>query len=582
MKQSPGTRGEQVPGLRHLVSSTWFAPALLAMLFVVFLAGLLWLFHSRSLQVARANLNSSISTAQESMRLRLHATRDHLVTMAEDMARHSLNQELFSERLAHYMAEHPELVSAMYVDAEGEARWAVPKQWEEKVLGRPLACPRSLEVSRLAEASGTPVYSDVHISLQNEPAFDLCVPIQDQQNTYGVIVAVYSCERMLRNMISREIVHEHRASLIDGEANTLVTLPAVQQIDERLSAIAELDPPGRGFALRLDRYGSGFWGVGMTLMVVLCVGLAFGMSWGMWSLQRQIIRRLEAERQMHEAHDSLAERVRERTVELETANKRLKTEMIERRRAEEESRQHQEELAHVTRVSTMGEMATGLAHELNQPLGAIANFAEGGLRLMDADSAHPDALRMAFTEISEQARRAGTIIHRMRSFVATGEPRREPHKFKRLVGELMDLVDADCRQEQIDLYLDVPDLLPTVLVDGIQIQQVLLNLIRNAIEALSEVDPAGRRITVTAAPGDNGTLAVAVSDTGPGCPPEMMTRLFEAFYTTKKSGIGMGLSISRSIIDAHGGRIWATDQASGGLTVQFTIPTLDGEYDVPA
>ncbi len=582
MNQSQGTRREQVPSLRHLISSTWFAPAMLALLFVIFLAGLLWLVHNRSMQVTRANLAGSVSTAQESMRLRLHATRDHLVNMAEDMARHTITQELFSERLGHYMTEHPELVSAMYVDAEGQAQWAVPKPWEEKVLGRPLACPRSLEVCGLARQCGQPVYSDVHISLQNEPAFDLCVPIHDGEKNYGAIVAVYSCDRMLRNMISRDIVHENRVSLVDGSQNIIVTLPAVTQIDERLSAMEELDPPGQGLALRLDRYGSGFWGVGMTLLVVLCVGLAFGMSCGMWSLRRQVARRIEAESQLRQAHDGLAERVRERTIDLEAANLRLKTEMNERRRAEEESRKHQEELAHVARVSTMGEMATGLAHELNQPLGAIANFAEGGLRLMDANNAPPESLRMALTEVSEQARRAGKIIHRMRSFVATGEPRRERLALKPLAEELIDLIAADCRQEQIDLHLDVPEALPEVLVDGIQIQQVLLNLIRNAIEALRQSAAGQRRIDVSATPGDNGMVTVSVGDSGPGCPPQTLEHLFDAFFTTKKSGIGMGLSISRSIIEAHGGRIWASSRQAGGLMVQCTIPTADGAQDEPA
>jgi C4-dicarboxylate-specific signal transduction histidine kinase len=342
-----------------------------------------------------------------------------------------------------------------------------------------------------------------------------------------------------------------------------------------------LDPPGNGVSVRLDRYGNGFWGVGMMLLVVLCVGLAFGMAWGMWSLKRQIARRVDAQRLLREAHDGLAERVRERTADLEAANQRLQSEMAERRRAEEEARRHQEELAHVTRVSTMGEMATGLAHELNQPLGAIASFAEGSLRLMESDRATPEVLRTALMEVSEQARRAGLIIHRLRSFVATGEPKRERQQLKLLAEELADLLASDFRHDQIDFHLDVPESLPAVLVDGIQAQQVLLNLIRNAIEALRQVNSGHRRIDVTAMRGDSDMVTVSVSDTGPGCPPESMARMFEAFFTTKKSGIGMGLSISRSIVQAHGGRIWAVNRPSGGLTVQFTIPTANGEHDVP-
>ncbi|MEN6662957.1 MAG: ATP-binding protein [Phycisphaerae bacterium] len=535
---------------------------------------------SRSFQTDQSSLQTSIRTAQESIRQRLHATRDHLTTLAEDMAREAVSQELFAQRLAHYMGEHPELVSAMYVDAEGKARWAVPGQWEEKVLGRPLACPRSLEVCQEARKSLRPVYSNVHISLQNEPAFDLCIPIHDKGRALGSIVAVYSCERILRNMLSRETVHEHRASVVDADGNIIVALPAVSRLDERLYGVAALDPPGQGLFLKLDRYGSGFWGIGMTLLVILCIGLAVGMSWGIWSLNRQVQRRLEAERMLREANESLSERVRERTADLETANRQLQQEIVERQHAQEDSRLHQEELAHVARVSTMGEMATGLAHELNQPLGAIASFADGSLRLMESNKATPEALQAALTEVSEQARRAGKIIHRLRSFVATGEPRRERHSLKKLAEELVDLVAADLRQEQIDFHLDLPESLPAVLVDGIQTQQVLLNIIRNAIEALQHIEATRRRIDVTAKSGSNGTVELLVADTGPGCSADLLRQMFDAFFTTKRSGIGMGLSISRSIVEAHGGKIWAAANATGGLTVGFTMPTVEGEHDV--
>jgi signal transduction histidine kinase len=577
-KQAPQRRNPR--GLRHLAGSTWFAPAVLAVLFVGVLALLLWLIQARALQADRHNLADCIGTTQESIRQRLHAMRDHLATLAEDMGRDTITQDLFTKRLAHHMSEHPELVSAMYVDADGTARWAVPPQWEEKVLGRPLACKRSLECCREAEQTRGPVYTDVHISLQNEPAFDLSIPIYSQDKFFGSIVAVHSCEQMLRNMISPEIIQKYRVSLVDGQGNTVFALPAVSRIDERLSVTAPLDPPGHGLFVRLDHYGSGFWGVGMTLLVVLCVGLAFGMAWGMWSLKRQIARRITVEQLLLEARDGLAERVRERTADLEAANQRLQSEMAERRRAEQESRRHQEELAHVARLSTMGEMATGLAHELNQPLGAIASFAEGILRLMESDRAAPEAVRAALTEVSAQARRAGLIIQRLRSFVATGDLKSERHRLRPLAEELADLVASDVRNEQIDFHLDVPESLPAVLVNGIQAQQVLLNLIRNSIEALRQVAPDRRRIDVTAMPGHNGSVTVSVSDTGPGCPPESLAKMFEAFFTTKKSGIGMGLSISRSIVEAHGGRIWAENRPSGGLTVYFTIPTVDGAHDV--
>ena len=556
---------------RRFFGRAWFGPAVLALLFLLVLGGLLWLIQTRTFQTDQADLSGSIRTAQESVHLRLHATRDYLVMLAEDMARGAVTEELFVRRVGHYMGEHPELVSAVYVDAGGTARWAAPKHSEGKVVGLALACPRSLHGCKHARRDRQPVYSPAHISLQGEPAFDLCVPIFLGGQHRGSIVGVYSCERMLRHMLHREILQNHRASLVDASGNVIVPLPAAAHVDERLVASIALDPPGHGIALRLGRYGGGFWGVGMALLTLLCVGLVTGMSWGMWSLKRQIARRAQAEQLLREGRDELAQRVRERTVDVETANEQLQREMDERRRAEERARQRQEELAHVARVGTMGEMAAGLAHELNQPLGAIMTFAEGGLRLIESGKGSTDALHGALTEVSEQALRAGRIIHRLRSFVTGGEPQRTPHALRQLVEELVDLVAMDIRQEQIDFHLDVPDNL-SVLVDGIQTQQVLLNLIRNAVEAMQQVDAQWRSLVVATGPAEDGLIEVTVSDTGPGCPPETLSKMFDAFFSTKEAGIGMGLSISSSIVEAHGGILWATPNTDHGLTVHLTLP----------
>ncbi len=579
MERSDSGAAQAPRGLRYFASTTWFAPALLAVLFLGVLAGLLWLIQARALSADRATLAASIRTAQASIRQRLLATRDHLVTVAEDLADTTVSADLFSLRLTRYMSEHPELVSVTSVDAGGIARWAVPAEPKETLAER-----RSPETCREAQRRQVPVYSEVHISPQNEPAFDVCIPIVQAGKPLGAIVGTYSCERILRNMLHREILLQYRASLVNTDGIVIVALPAVERLDERLFAAVRLDPPGQGVLLRLDRYGSGFWGVGMTLLSILCVGLAFGMSIGMWSLKRQIARRAWAERLLREAHDGMAERVRERTADLEIANLQLQREIGQRERAEDQARQRLEELAHVARVSTMGEMAAGLAHELNQPLGAIAGFAEGSLRLIESDRATtPDVLHVPLTEIAEQARRAGQIIHRLRAFVATGQPQRLAHELKPLVEELVALVASELRQEQIDLRLDVPAALPPVLVDGIQAQQVLLNLIRNAMESLQRVPGAARRrIEVTARPAAGGLVMVSVADTGPGCPPETIDRLFDAFFTTKPNGMGMGLSISRSIIEAHEGTLWATPNSSGGLTVHFTVQVVNGGNDAVA
>jgi C4-dicarboxylate-specific signal transduction histidine kinase len=424
-------------------------------------------------------------------------------------------------------------------------------------------------------------YTAPHVGLLGEPAFDVNVPVFRGEEFLGTLVGVYSCRRLVRQMLHREILQNHRVSLVDDRGNAVVSLPAVERIDERLIDTVDLDPPGRGLRLRLARYGTGLWGMGIGLLTLLCVALVIGMAWGMWSLNRNIARRARAEESLRQARNELAERVRERTADLERANVQLQQEMADRRLAEEQARQRQDELAHVARVSTMGEMAAGLAHEINQPLGAIASFAEGGLRLIEAGSPDLERIGHAIGEVADQAKRAGRIIGRLRAFVAKGQPQRSDCNLRELTEEVADLIAMDIRQERIRFRLDMPPPLPAVSVDRVQIQQVLLNLMRNAVEAIAGVETGDRELVVRASgpTPSEGMVTVSVSDRGPLCLPTDLAKIFDAFYTTKTSGIGMGLSISRSIVSAHGGRTWATPNPGGGLTVWFTVPPAGGDCE---
>ena len=178
-------------------------------------------------------------------------------------------------------------------------------------------------------------------------------------------------------------------------------------------------------------------------------------------------------------------------------------------------------------------------------------------------------------DVSEQAKRAGRIIHRLRAFVAKSAPRRGPANIRVLCREVGDLLAMDIRQNQVEFRLEVPEDLPAVSVDRVQIQQVILNLMRNAIEAMAG-DAAHRRcLKVHGAVAAGSMIEIAVSDTGPACQPEVLDRLFEAFYTTKDAGIGMGLSISRSIVEAHQGRLWAERNPDRGLTFRLALPAVE-------
>lgn len=243
-----------------------------------------------------------------------------------------------------------------------------------------------------------------------------------------------------------------------------------------------------------------------------------------------------------------------------------------RRQAAERMRRLAEQLAHASRLNTMGEMATGLAHEINQPLGAIANYAEGCLaRLQSGESGHAE-LRTALERISASALRAGEILRRIRQFV-----RRQEHQCVRVsIGQLIGDVAQLCRPEaerlNVAVRLDTTGQLPEVWADPIQIQQVLVNLIRNGFQALEAQAGDERRLAVTASVNRNHEIEVAVVDSGEGFSPRDAESIFEPFYTTRPDGLGMGLAISRSIVENHGGRLWAESAGNHGATLHFTLP----------
>ena len=226
------------------------------------------------------------------------------------------------------------------------------------------------------------------------------------------------------------------------------------------------------------------------------------------------------------------------------------------------------------RVSTMGEMAAELAHELNQPLGAIVNFANGTLVRLRARGVDPEIER-AVAQIAAEGMRAGEIIRGIRDFVRQGAARREAADVNHLVRQAAHLLEAEARGHGIPLRLALDPALPAVEVDRIQVEQVVLNLVRNAIDAIVCARRGDDEVLVRTYRNDAGTIEVAVRDTGIGLPAENAARIFDAFFTTKRGGLGMGLSISRSIVEAHGGRLWAAGNRDRGMTFTFTLPLID-------
>jgi two-component system sensor kinase FixL len=246
------------------------------------------------------------------------------------------------------------------------------------------------------------------------------------------------------------------------------------------------------------------------------------------------------------------------------------------RTAENEARQHREQLAHVDRLNMLGEMATGIAHEINQPLTAISLFAQAGLRMLDADN--PDRLPELFEKLSTQAQRAGAVIERMQTMARQRESMKEVVDCNALVEEVAKLAEAEARIRDMTIKVITESELPPVAVDTVQIQQVALNLLRNGMEAMRSVDCChSDTITLGTRLRDDGDIEVSVVDSGCGVSEAVERKIFTPFSTTKETGMGMGLSISRSIITSHGGQLDFRNNDSSGATFFFTLPVAAGK-----
>ena len=243
--------------------------------------------------------------------------------------------------------------------------------------------------------------------------------------------------------------------------------------------------------------------------------------------------------------------------------------LTERQDTQARLQELQAELLHISRLSALGEMASALAHELNQPLSAIANYLQGGRRLLALDPPDAERAGVALEKASEQALRAGEVIRRLRGFVTRGEGERVTESLSKLIEEASALALIGAKEHGVRVTYRFAPGADLVLADKIQVQQVLLNLIRNALEAMLGVRRRDLTISTTAEGG--GLVRVSVEDTGTGLTADVAERLFQPFVSTKAEGMGVGLSISRTIIEAHGGRIWAEANAAGGTTFIFTL-----------
>ncbi len=252
--------------------------------------------------------------------------------------------------------------------------------------------------------------------------------------------------------------------------------------------------------------------------------------------------------------------------------------ITERKRTEEDLRKQREALAHIDRLGTMGELATGIAHEINQPLTAISAYAQACKRMILLGTADTDELADALSEISNEAIRAGEIIHRLRAFTRRHETSQEPCDVNALIRDVAKLTEVDAHHRDVPLEHDLAPGLPTILADSVQIQQVIINLVRNALDATQDKPSPRPTVTVSSATDADGNVVVSVRDGGVGIESE--DDVFKQFRTTKPDGMGLGLNICQRIVHAHGGRIWFVANPEGGVTFSVALPAFEkGERD---
>ena len=283
-----------------------------------------------------------------------------------------------------------------------------------------------------------------------------------------------------------------------------------------------------------------------------------------------------AKESLRQARDELDAKVQERTAELKSVNQQLQSEIAERETAEEGLIRAQAEIARIARITTMGELAASIAHELNQPLGSIVVSGDACLRWLAAKTPNLEEVRQAVEAIIRDGTRASSVLVRIRGLLRRGKRLRERLDINDVIREVIALLDGELRRNGASPRTDMPGNLPPVVVDRVLLQQVILNLIMNAIEAMRAVSDRAQVLRIRTEEQPSGSIVVLVQDSGVGIDPEHSSRMFEPFYTTKVEGIGMGLAISRSIIEAHGGRLWAVANDGPGSSFYFTLPIGEG------
>lgn len=286
--------------------------------------------------------------------------------------------------------------------------------------------------------------------------------------------------------------------------------------------------------------------------------------------------RRETEDSLRRARDELEVKVGQRTAELHDANESLLEQISQQKRTEEVLQVTRTELARVVRITTIGELTASIAHEVNQPLAAVVANADACVAWLSHQTPNLVEARAAAERATQGATRAAEVIVRIRSLINKATPEKARVQVNETIEEALALADGQASRNNVSLLAELSPDLPVVLGDRIQLQQVILNLVMNGIEAMASVTDRPRQLIIRSRLQDAAHVCVSVQDCGIGVGPDVMPRLFEPFFTTRSAGMGMGLPISRSIVESHGGKLWAESTVSKGSVFQFTLPTAGG------
>jgi PAS domain S-box-containing protein len=395
-------------------------------------------------------------------------------------------------------------------------------------------------------------------------------------------------------------VRVYEAPLVDATGRQSGWMASIHDITEQRRARSELEASHQRFMIVLDGMDAAIYVADLEADEILFANKAFKNLYGYDAVGRNCwqvtsachpdpARFIDAARKLAphqtplELHETELQnglnghwyQVRERAIQWVdggVVRMEIATDITDRMIMEELNSQQLERLQQTSRLITMGEMASSLAHELNQPLAAIANYNMGCVNRLQANDYRPEELLAAMQKASAQAERAGKIIRRVRDFVKKSEPNRSAVKIAEVIEEVIGFAETDARKAGVRIGVSVPPELPAAYADKIMIEQVVLNLVKNGIEAMHDTRRSERELAISARANGEDFIEVNVADRGPGVPAGQSERLFAPFYTTKPEGMGMGLNICRSIIEFHHGRLWTVANPGGGSVFSFTLP----------